>query len=60
MWMNKKILAKLKHKNGSMERVKLGQVTWKEYRDTIEACKDMIRKAKFLLRMNLVRYVKDN
>lgn len=53
MWMNKKILAKLKHERGSIQGVKLGEVAWKEYRDIIQACRDMIREAKSLLGLNL-------
>ena len=35
VWMNEELLAKLKHKKEAYRRWKQGQVTWKEYRDTV-------------------------
>ena len=51
--MNKECLVKLKHKNGVYRRWKQGQVTWEEYRDTVEVCSDTVRKAKAHLELDL-------
>ena len=42
---------------GSWKQV---QVTWEEYRDTVRACRDLVRKAKAQLELNVVRDVKEN
>lgn len=34
-WMNKLVLAKMKYKKEAYRKWKQGQVTWKEYRDTV-------------------------
>lgn len=39
---------------------KRGLVTWEEYRNAASTCSDVKRKAKTLLELNLVRYVKNN
>lgn len=43
-WMNKEILTKLKHK--SKQKVEASMGNWEEYRDTVQACRDGVRKAK--------------
>jgi len=37
-----------------------GQATWEEYRNVVRTCRDVTRKAKIHLELNLVRDVKDN
>lgn len=38
-WVNKELLAKLKHENGVYRRWQQGRVTWGEYGGTVWACK---------------------
>ena len=42
---------------GSWKQV---QVTWEEYRDTVRASRDEVRKAKAQMELNLARDVKGN
>ncbi|GAB0209434.1 ubiquitin-associated protein 2 [Grus japonensis] len=37
-----------------------GQVAWEEYRETVRAARDQVRKAKALIEISLARDVKDN
>lgn len=37
---------------------KQGQVAWEEYRDTLQVCRDGVRKTKVFLGLNLVRGTK--
>ncbi|KAK4826654.1 LOW QUALITY PROTEIN: hypothetical protein QYF61_010639 [Mycteria americana] len=60
MWMNKELLAKLKHKKESYRGWKQGWVTWEEYRNVVRASRDEVRKAKAQMELNLVRDVKNN
>jgi len=53
--MNKELLDKLKHKKEAYRGWKQGQVAWKEYRETVQAARDQIRKAKALIELNLSR-----
>ncbi|GAB0209787.1 mitochondrial enolase superfamily member 1 [Grus japonensis] len=39
---------------------KQGKVAWEEYRETLRAARDQVRKAKALIELNLARDVKDN
>ncbi|GAB0208699.1 mitochondrial enolase superfamily member 1 [Grus japonensis] len=39
---------------------KQGQVAWEEYRETVRAARDQVRKAKALTELNLARDAKDN
>ena len=39
---------------------KQGCVAWEEYRAVVCVCRDMIRKAKVQMELNLARDVKDN
>jgi len=39
---------------GLYRRWQQRQVTWEEYRHTVQACRDVVRKAKALLDLNLL------
>ena len=39
---------------------KQGQVTWEEYRDAARLCRDVVRKAKAQLELDLARGAKKN
>ncbi|GAB0182313.1 mitochondrial enolase superfamily member 1 [Grus japonensis] len=56
--MNKELLDKLKHKKEAYRGWKQGQVAWEEYRETVQAARDQVRKAKALIEFNLARDVK--
>ncbi|GAB0210211.1 mitochondrial enolase superfamily member 1 [Grus japonensis] len=58
--MNKEILGKVKQKKEAFRGWKQGQVAWEEYRETLQAARDQVRKAKALIELNLARDVKDN
>ncbi|GAB0200720.1 hypothetical protein GRJ2_002537500 [Grus japonensis] len=45
---------------GDLWRWKQGQVTWEEYRETVRAARDQVRKAKALIELNLARDIKGN
>ncbi|GAB0207196.1 hypothetical protein GRJ2_003185200 [Grus japonensis] len=59
-WMNKELLGKVKHKKEAYRGWKQGQVAWEEYRETVRAARDQVRKAKALIELNLARDVKGN
>ncbi|GAB0209810.1 mitochondrial enolase superfamily member 1 [Grus japonensis] len=59
-WMNKELLGKVKQKKEAYRGWKQGQVAWEEYRETVRAARDQVRKAKALIELNLARDVKDN
>ncbi|GAB0179271.1 UDP-glucose:glycoprotein glucosyltransferase 2 [Grus japonensis] len=59
-WMNKDLLGKVKQKKEAYREWKQGQVAWEEYRETVRAARDQVRKAKALIELNLARDVKDN
>ncbi|GAB0181491.1 hypothetical protein GRJ2_000614400 [Grus japonensis] len=59
-WMNKELLGKVKQKKEAYRGWKQGQVAWEEYRETVQAAKDQVRKAKALIEISLARDVKDN
>ena len=59
-WMNKELLDKLRHKKEAYRGWKQGQVAWEEYRETVRAARDQVRKAKALIELNLARDVKGN
>ncbi|GAB0203482.1 hypothetical protein GRJ2_002813800 [Grus japonensis] len=59
-WMNKELLGKVKQKKEAYRRWKQGQVTWEEYRETVQAAREQVRKAKALIEISLARDVKDN
>ncbi|GAB0177368.1 hypothetical protein GRJ2_000202000 [Grus japonensis] len=56
--MNKELLGK--HKKEAYRGWKQGQVAWEEYRETVRAARDQVRKAKALIEISLARDVKDN
>ncbi|GAB0180267.1 mitochondrial enolase superfamily member 1 [Grus japonensis] len=59
-WMNKELLGKVKQKKEAYRGWKQGQVAQEEYRETIRAARDQVRKAKALIEISLARDVKDN
>ncbi|GAB0209154.1 hypothetical protein GRJ2_003381100 [Grus japonensis] len=59
-WMNKELLGKVKQKKEAYRGWKQGQVAWEEYRETVRAARDQVRKAKALTEISLARDVKDN
>ncbi|GAB0204921.1 mitochondrial enolase superfamily member 1 [Grus japonensis] len=59
-WINRELLHKLKHKKKAYRGWKQGQVAWEEYRETVRAARDQVRKAKSLIELNLARDIKDN
>ncbi|GAB0207137.1 hypothetical protein GRJ2_003179300 [Grus japonensis] len=59
-WMNKELLGKVKQKKEAYRGWKQGQVAWEEYRETVRAARDQVRKAKALIKISLARDVKDN
>ncbi|GAB0203792.1 mitochondrial enolase superfamily member 1 [Grus japonensis] len=59
-WMNKELLGKVKQKKEAYRGWKQGQVAWEEYRGTVRAARDQVRKAKALTEISLARDVKDN
>jgi len=59
-WMNKELLAKLRWKRKVCGMWKEGQATWEEYRNVVRACREVTRKAKVHLELNLARDVKGN
>ncbi|GAB0204023.1 mitochondrial enolase superfamily member 1 [Grus japonensis] len=58
--MNKELLGKVKQKKEAYRGWKQGQVAWEEYRETVPAARDQVRKAKALLEISLARDVKNN
>ncbi|GAB0188641.1 mitochondrial enolase superfamily member 1 [Grus japonensis] len=59
-WMNKELLGKVKQKKEAYRGWKQGQVAWEEYRETVRAAREQVRKAKALTEITLARDVKDN
>ncbi|KAK4831043.1 LOW QUALITY PROTEIN: hypothetical protein QYF61_014975 [Mycteria americana] len=57
-WMNKELLAKLKHKKEAYGGWKQGQVTWEEYGYTVQTRRGAVSKAEAHLGFNLAREVK--
>ncbi|GAB0180274.1 mitochondrial enolase superfamily member 1 [Grus japonensis] len=58
--MNKELLGKVKQKKEAYRGWKQGQVVQEEYRETIRAAREQVRKAKALIEISLARDVKDN
>ncbi|GAB0179039.1 mitochondrial enolase superfamily member 1 [Grus japonensis] len=58
--MNKELLGKVKQKKEAYRGWKQGQAAWEEYRETVQAARDQVRKAKALIEIILARDVKDN
>ncbi|GAB0204946.1 mitochondrial enolase superfamily member 1 [Grus japonensis] len=59
-WMDKELLGKVKQKKEAYRGWKQGQVAWEEYRETVRAARDQVRKAKALIEISLARDDKDN
>ncbi|GAB0206940.1 mitochondrial enolase superfamily member 1 [Grus japonensis] len=59
-WMNKELLGKVKQKKEAYRGWKQGQVAWEEYRETVQAARDQVRKAKALIEISLARDIKGN
>jgi len=59
-WPSQDLLVKLKSKTEPHREWKQGQVSWEEYRDTAQLCRDGIRKAKVQLELNLAKDAKKN
>ncbi|GAB0182184.1 mitochondrial enolase superfamily member 1 [Grus japonensis] len=58
--MNKELLDKVKQKKEACRGWKQGQVAWEEYRETVRAAREQVKKAKALIEISLAREVKDN
>ncbi|GAB0182634.1 mitochondrial enolase superfamily member 1 [Grus japonensis] len=59
--MNKELLlGKAKQKREAYRGWKQGQVAWEKYRETVQAAREQVRKAKALIELNLARDAKDN
>ncbi|GAB0178700.1 mitochondrial enolase superfamily member 1 [Grus japonensis] len=59
-WMNKELLDKVNQKKEAYRGWKQRQVAWEKYRETVQASRDQVRKAKALTEISLARDVKDN
>ncbi|KFQ91096.1 hypothetical protein Y956_15163, partial [Nipponia nippon] len=59
-WLSHDLWVKLKGKKRMHRQWKKGLVSWEEYRETPQLCKDGIRKAKPRLDLNLTRDAKNN
>ncbi|KFM02997.1 hypothetical protein AS27_15497, partial [Aptenodytes forsteri] len=59
-WMSQDLLVKLKGKKEMHRQWKQGQVSWEEYRDTAQLCRNGVMKAKARLELNLARDTKNN
>ena len=55
-----KLLAKIKHKKEAYRGWKQGQVTWVEYRNTVQMSRDEVRKAEAQMKLSLARDIKEN
>jgi len=58
--LSRVLLVKLKHKREMQIQWQQGHKSWEEYRDTVQDCRDRIRKAKASLKLDLTRGVKKN
>ncbi|KFQ61696.1 hypothetical protein N334_12538, partial [Pelecanus crispus] len=58
--LRRDLLVKLKSKRELHRQWKQGQVSWGEYREAAQLCRDGVRKAKAQLELNLARDVKNN
>ncbi|GAB0178119.1 mitochondrial enolase superfamily member 1 [Grus japonensis] len=58
--MNKELLGKVIQKKEAYRGWKQRQVAWEEYKETVRAARDQVRKAKALIEISLARDVKDN
>lgn len=58
--MSKKHLDKFKFKKEAYRRWKQGQVDWEEYKEIVQAARNLVRKTKALTELNLAGNVKDS
>jgi len=54
------VLVNLKSKRVLNRQWKQGQVSWEEYREAAQLCRDGVRKARVWLELNLARDAKNN
>ncbi|KFZ67676.1 hypothetical protein N338_01599, partial [Podiceps cristatus] len=59
-WLSQDLLVKSKGKKEIHGQWKQGRVSWEEYRDIAQLCRDEVRKAKMQLELNLARDSKNN
>ncbi|KAK4806831.1 hypothetical protein QYF61_005627 [Mycteria americana] len=59
-WVNKELLAKLKHKQEAYRGWEQRQVSWEEYRNIVQASRNEVRQAKDQVELNIARDGKDN
>ncbi|KFQ62398.1 hypothetical protein N334_02973, partial [Pelecanus crispus] len=59
-WLSRDLLVKLKSKRELHRQWKQGQVSWEEYREDAQLCREGVRKAKAQLELNLARDIKNN
>ncbi|GAB0178597.1 hypothetical protein GRJ2_000325000 [Grus japonensis] len=59
-WMKQELLGKVKQKKEAYGGLKQGQVAWEKYRETVQAAREQVRKAKALIEISPARDVKDN
>ncbi|KFQ80797.1 hypothetical protein N335_00574, partial [Phaethon lepturus] len=59
-WLSEDLLGKLKGKKEMHRQWKQGQGSWDEYRDVAWLCRDVVRRAKVQLELNLTRDTKNN
>ncbi|XP_074986240.1 uncharacterized protein LOC142072657 [Caretta caretta] len=59
-WLNGEILADLKHKKEAYKKWKVGHMTREEYKNIARACRNVIRRAKSHLELQLARDVMSN
>ena len=58
--MSKDLLVKLREKREKYRQWKEACVAWEEYRDSVQTCRNAIRKAKEQTERNLAKHVKNN
>ncbi|PKU47375.1 hypothetical protein llap_2342 [Limosa lapponica baueri] len=59
-WLSQDPLVKLKAKKKLYRQFRQDEVSWEEYRDAAQLCRDKVRKAKAWLELNLARNAKNN
>jgi len=58
--MSKDLVVKLKSKKKLHRQWEQGQLSWEEYRDAAQLCRDGVRKGKAQLELNLARDAKNS
>ncbi|KFQ72243.1 hypothetical protein N335_12860, partial [Phaethon lepturus] len=59
-WLSGDLLGKLKSKKETRRQWKQGQLSWEEYGDAAQFCRDEVRKAKKHLELNMARDAKNS